>query len=46
MSILPDFIIGAQAEQYSETLVTWNPSDYDINKEVMTPAEIMLNNKA
>ena len=39
--ILPDFIIGAQAEQYSETLVTWNPSDYDINKEVMTPAEIM-----
>jgi len=39
--ILPDFIIGAQAEQYSETLVTWNPSDYEINKEVMTPAEIM-----
>lgn len=37
--ILPDFIIGAHVEQYSETLVTWNPSDYEINKEVMTPAE-------
>lgn len=45
--ILPDFIIGAHAEQYSGTLVIWNPSDYDINKEVMTPAEIMgVNEKA
>ncbi len=35
--ILPDFIIGAHAEQYSDALITWNPSDYDINKEVMTP---------
>lgn len=42
--ILPDFIIGAHAEQYSETLVTWNPSDYDINKEVMTPVEVMGGN--
>jgi predicted nucleic acid-binding protein len=39
--ILPDFIIGAHAEQYSDALVTWNPSDYDINKAVMTPVEIM-----
>lgn len=42
--ILPDFIIGAHAERYSETLVTWNPSDYDIDKEVMTPAEVMRDN--
>ncbi len=39
--ILPDFIIGAHAEQYSDVLITWNPSDYDINKEVMTPVEVM-----
>lgn len=39
--ILPDFIIGAHAEQYSDALVTWNPSDYDINKAVMTPVEVM-----
>ncbi|HLB71737.1 MAG: type II toxin-antitoxin system VapC family toxin [Candidatus Methanoperedens sp.] len=39
--ILPDFIIGAHAEQYSDALITWNPSDYDINKEVMTPVEAM-----
>ncbi|MBU4222796.1 MAG: type II toxin-antitoxin system VapC family toxin [Euryarchaeota archaeon] len=39
--ILPDFIIGAHAEQYGDALVTWNPSDYDINKEVMTPVEVM-----
>ena len=30
-----------QAEQYSDVLVTWNPSDHDINKEVMTPFEVM-----
>lgn len=39
--ILPDFIIGAHAEQYGDTFVTWNPSDYDINKGVMTPVEVM-----
>ncbi len=39
--ILPDFVIGAHAEQYSDALVTWNPSDHDINKEVMTPVEVM-----
>ena len=39
--ILPDFIIGAHAEQYSDALVTWNPSDYNIHKAVATPAEVM-----
>ncbi len=39
--ILPDFIIGAHAEQYSDALITWNPSDYDINKEVMTPVKVI-----
>ena len=29
--ILPDFIIGAYAEQYRHIFVTWNPSDYNIN---------------
>ena len=36
--ILPDFIIGAHAEQHSDTFVTWNPSDYDLNIPVMTPS--------
>lgn len=40
--ILPDFIIGAYAEQYSDALITWNPSDYNINKNVKTPSEIMI----
>ncbi len=39
--ILPDFVIGAHAEQYSDAFLTWNPSDYDINKEVMTPVDVM-----
>jgi predicted nucleic acid-binding protein len=39
--ILPDFIIGAHAEQYSDALVTWNPSDYNIHKTVATPAEVI-----
>ena len=39
--ILPDFIIGAHAEQYSDALITWNTPDFDINKEVMTPVEVM-----
>lgn len=43
--ILPDFIIGAHSELYSDALVTWNPSDYDITKEVMTPVEVMGENE-
>ncbi len=39
--ILPDFIIGAHSEQLSDALITWNHSDYDINKAVMTPVEVM-----
>ncbi|MCD4809000.1 MAG: type II toxin-antitoxin system VapC family toxin [Methanosarcinales archaeon] len=39
--ILPDFIIGAHSEQHSDALITWNHSDYDINKVVMTPVEVM-----
>jgi predicted nucleic acid-binding protein len=42
--ILPDFVIGAHTEQYGDALITWNPSDYDINKEVMTPVEVMGEN--
>jgi predicted nucleic acid-binding protein len=37
--ILPDFIIGAHSEQYSDVLVTWNPSDYNVNIDVKTPLE-------
>ncbi len=39
--ILPDFIIGAHAEKYSDSLITWNPSDYKIEIPVMTPVEVM-----
>ena len=39
--ILPDFIIGAHAEHHSDVLVTWNPSDYDLNIDVMTPVGVM-----
>ena len=42
--IMPDFVIGAHTEQYGDALITWNPSDYDINKEVMTPVEVMGEN--
>jgi predicted nucleic acid-binding protein len=42
--ILPDFIIGAHAEQYGDVLVTWNPSDFDITRGVMTPVEVMGEN--
>ncbi len=42
--ILPDFIIGAHAEQYGDALVTWNPSDYDITRGVVTPVEVMGEN--
>ncbi len=38
--ILPDFMIGAYAEQYSDIFITWNPSDYSINIPVRTPAEV------
>lgn len=27
--ILPDYLIGAQAENYGDMLVTWNPGDYE-----------------
>ncbi len=39
--ILPDFIIGAHAELYGDALITWNPSDYAIDRAVMTPVEAM-----
>ena len=39
--ILPDFLIGAHAEQYSDIFVTWNPSDYDIHMAVRTPLDVM-----
>ena len=39
--ILPDFITGAHSEQHSDALITWNHSDHDINKAVMTPVEVM-----
>jgi len=39
--ILPDFVIGAHAEQYSDIFITWNPSDYDIDIAVKTPVEVM-----
>lgn len=38
--ILPDFMIGAHAEQYSDIFVTWNPSDYQITIPVRTPVEV------
>jgi len=28
-------------EQHSNALITWNPSDYNINIEVMTPSEVI-----
>jgi predicted nucleic acid-binding protein len=43
--ILPDFVIGVHAEQHSDALITWNPSDYDINKEVMTPVDVIKKNE-
>ena len=39
--ILPDFLIGAHSEYQSDIFVTWNPSDYDLNIDVMTPVEVM-----
>jgi len=42
--ILPDFIIGANAELYSDALITWNPSDYNIDKPVQKPLEFISNN--
>ncbi len=39
--ILPYFVIGAHAEQHSDALITWNPSDYNLNIEVMTPSEVI-----
>ena len=42
--ILPNFIIGVNAELYSDALITWNPSDYDIDKPVENPLEIISDN--
>jgi len=39
--ILPDFIIGAHAEKYSDALITWNPADYKIDLPVRTPVDVM-----
>jgi predicted nucleic acid-binding protein len=39
--ILPDFIIGAHAEKYSDALITWNPADYKIDIPVITPVDVM-----
>ena len=39
--ILPDFIIGAPSEKHSDALITWNRCDYDIDKDVLTPVEVM-----
>ena len=39
--ILPDFIIGAHSEQHSDILIAWNHPDYDIDKTVMTPVEVI-----
>lgn len=39
--ILPDFVIGAHAEQCGDLFITWNPSDYNLNIAVMTPLEVI-----
>jgi len=39
--ILPDFIVGAHAEQFADVLVTWNPSDYDLEIDVLRPLEVI-----
>ncbi len=37
--ILPDFIIGAYAENIGDIFVTWNPSDFKLKIPVKTPTE-------
>ena len=41
--ILPDFLIGANAELYSSVLVTWNPEDFKnyLKIDVSTPADVL-----
>ncbi len=39
--ILPDFIVGAHAEQFADVLVTWNSSDYDLEIDVLRPPEVI-----
>ena len=41
--ILPDFLIGANAETYGEILATWNPRDFTkyLKAPVRTPIQIV-----
>jgi predicted nucleic acid-binding protein len=41
--ILPDFLVAAHAETYSDALITWNPADFKdyMSTPVLTPSEIV-----
>jgi len=40
--ILADFLIGAHAEEISDILVTWNPSDFSqLRIKIMTPEDFI-----
>lgn len=41
--ILPDFLVAAHAEIYSNALVTWNPEDFKdyMSTPVLTPSEVI-----